>query len=70
MHEFDDVVILTLGTARPDKDEVGYKQNLWLLRILSKYSDKTNIITMHHRLISVPDIGSDRILVLDTGDVL
>jgi len=31
IYEFDDAVIMTLGTARPDRDEgeVGYGQNLW-----------------------------------------
>lgn len=72
IHEFDDVMIITLRTARPDRDEgeLGYRQNLWLSRILSKYSEKTKIIAMHHHLISVPDTGSDRIIVLDAGDVL
>lgn len=72
VNEFDDAVIITLGTARPDRDEgeVGYRQNLWLSRTLAKYTDKTKIIAMHHHLISVPDTGSDRIIVLDAGDVL
>ncbi|MFQ5970518.1 MAG: metallophosphoesterase family protein [Nitrososphaerales archaeon] len=70
--EFGDAVIVTLGTARPDRDEgeVGYRQNLWLFRMLSKYVNKTKIIAMHHHLISAPDTGSDRIIVLDAGDVL
>lgn len=72
VNEFDDAVIITLGTARPDRDEgeVGYRQNLWLARTLSKYTHKTKIIAMHHHMISVPDTGSDRIIVLDAGDVL
>lgn len=72
IHEFNDAVIITLGTARPDRDEgeVGYRQNLWLARTLSKYTNKTKIIAMHHHLISIPDTGSDRIIVLDAGDVL
>jgi 3',5'-cyclic AMP phosphodiesterase CpdA len=72
IHEFDDAVIVTLGTARPDRDEgeVGYRQNLWLLRTLSKYTNKTKIMAMHHHLISIPDTGSDKIIVLDAGDVL
>jgi len=72
IHEFDDAVIVTLGTARPDRDEgeVGYRQNLWLLRTLSKYTNKTRIMAMHHHLISIPDTGSDKIIVLDAGDVL
>src|SRR5574341_1092209 len=72
LYEFDDSVLVTLGTARPDRDEgeVGYRQNLWLFRTLSKYKNKTKIIAMHHHLISAPDTGSDRIIVLDAGDVL
>ncbi|MFQ5941462.1 MAG: metallophosphoesterase family protein [Nitrososphaerales archaeon] len=72
VNEFDDAVIITLGTARPDRDEgeVGYRQNLWLARTLPKYTHKTKIIAMHHHMISVPDTGSDRIIVLDAGDVL
>ena len=32
----DDVVVVTLGTARPDRDEgeVGYRQTLWLERTM------------------------------------
>ncbi len=72
LYEFDDCVIATLGTARPDRDEgeVGYRQNMWLLKTFSKYPKKTKIIAMHHHLISAPDTGSDRIVVLDAGDVL
>ncbi len=72
LYEFNDSVLVTLGTARPDRDEgeVGYRQNLWLYRTLSKYKNKTKIIAMHHHLISAPDTGSDRIIVLDAGDVL
>jgi 3',5'-cyclic AMP phosphodiesterase CpdA len=72
VNELGNAVVITLGTARPDRDEgeVGYRQNLWLARTLSKYTDKTKIIAMHHHLISVPDTGSDRIIVLDAGDVL
>ncbi|MEM2760799.1 MAG: metallophosphoesterase [Nitrososphaerales archaeon] len=72
LYEFDDAVIISLGTARPDRDEgeVGYRQNLWLSHTLAKYINKTKIIAMHHHLISIPDTGSDRIVVLDAGDVL
>lgn len=72
LHEFDDCVLATLGTARPDRDEgeVGYRQNIWLLRTLSRYRDRTKIVAMHHHLIAAPDTGSDRIIVLDAGDVL
>ncbi len=72
LYEFDDSVLVTLGTARPDRDEgeVGYRQNVWLLRTLSKYPNKTRIVAMHHHLIAAPDTGSDRIIVLDAGDVL
>jgi len=35
----EDIVLVTLGTARPDRDEgeVGYRQNLWLERTMKKY---------------------------------
>ena len=68
----DDVVLVTLGTARPDRDEgeVGYRQTLWLERTMKKYQDKTTILAMHHHLIGIPDTGSDRLTIIDAGDVL
>src|SRR5919109_2987067 len=57
IYEFDDAVILTLGTARPDRDEgeVGPRQNLWMENTLRKYGNDNNngkkkikIIAMHH----------------------
>jgi Icc protein len=78
IYEFDDTVILTLGTARPDRDEgeVGYRQNLWIENTLRKCNNNDNnkkkikIIAMHHHLISIPDTGTDKIIVLDAGDTL
>ena len=66
------VVLATLGTARPDRDEgeVGYRQNLWLERTMKKYPKKIKILAMHHHLIGVPDSGTDRVTVIDAGDVL
>ncbi len=68
----DDTILITLGTARPDRDEgeVGYRQNLWLERIMKKHAKKTKIVAMHHHLIGVPDTGTDRVTVIDAGDVL
>jgi len=68
----DDAVLVTLGTARPDRNEgeVGYRQTLWLERIMKKYEDKTTILAMHHHLIGIPDTGSERVTILDAGDVL
>jgi len=68
----DNVILVTLGTARPDRDEgeVGYRQNLWLERTMIKYKNKIKILAMHHHLIGVPDTGSDRVTVIDAGDVL
>src|SRR6267143_280479 len=46
VNELDDnTVLITLGTARPDRDEgeVGYRQNLWLERTLKKYEKKNKI---------------------------
>src|ERR671931_474583 len=79
IYEFDDAVVLTLGTARPDRDEgeVGYRQNLWMENTLSKYNDNDNneqkkikIIAMHHHLIAIPDTGTDKIIIIDAGDTL
>ena len=75
VYDFEDTVIITLATARPDKDEgeVGYRQNLWLEKILSneKYINKTTkVIAMHHHLIGIPDTGTDKIIIVDAGDVL
>jgi Icc protein len=71
-------VILTLGTARPDRDEgeVGYRQNLWIENTLRKYhnSDNNNSkiksVAMHHHLIGIPDTGTDKIIIVDAGDTL
>lgn len=68
----DDIVLVTLGTARPDRNEgeVGYRQTLWLERTMKKYENKVKILAMHHHLISIPDSGSERVTILDAGDVL
>ncbi len=68
----NDVVLVTVGTARPDRNngEVGYRQNLWLERTMKKYKDKVKIVAMHHHLIPIPDTGSDQLTVIDAGDVL
>ncbi len=68
----DDVIIMTLGTARPDRDEgeVGYRQNKWMFTTLSQYDGKTKIVAMHHHLIGIPDTGTDKIIILDAGDTL
>ena len=73
VNELDpDTVLVTLGTARPDRDEgeVGKRQNLWLQRTMKKYEKKTKILAMHHHLVGVPDTGTDRVTVIDSGDVL
>lgn len=72
VYEFDDAVILTLGTARPDRDEgeVGYRQNLWMEKTLAKYENKVKVVAMHHHLIGIPDTGTDKIIILDAGDTL
>ncbi len=67
-----DVVLVTVGTARPDRNEgeVGYRQNLWIERTMKKFKDKIKILAMHHHLVGIPDTGSDRLTVIDAGDVL
>lgn len=68
----ENVVLVTIGTARPDRNEgeVGYRQNLWLERTMKKYKDKVKIVAMHHHLVAIPDTGSDQLTVVDAGDVL
>lgn len=68
----NDIVVITIGTARPDRDEgeVGYRQNLWLERTMKKYENKVKILAMHHHLVGIPDTGSARVEVIDAGDVL
>jgi 3',5'-cyclic AMP phosphodiesterase CpdA len=73
IYEFDDVIILTVGTARPDRDEgeVGHRQNLWMEESLSKYENKIKIVAMHHHLIAIPDTGYANVVgILDAGDTL
>lgn len=68
----DGVVLATIGTARPDRNEgeVGYRQNLWLENTLRKYADRLILVAMHHHLVDVPDNGSGHQTVRDAGDVL
>jgi 3',5'-cyclic-AMP phosphodiesterase len=86
IYEFDDAVVITLGTARPDRDEgeVGYRQNLWMENSLGKYNDNDNntnkemnkknkkikTVAMHHHLIGIPDTDTDKIVIVDAGDTL
>ena len=67
-----DVVVVTIGTSRPDRNEgeVGYRQNLWLERTMKKYQNHVKILAMHHHLIGIPDTGADRLTIIDAGDVL
>ena len=49
VYEFEDIVVLILGTARPDRDEgeVGHRQNVWLEETLCRYaSKKVRIVAM------------------------
>lgn len=66
------VIFLAVSTARPDRDEgeVGHRQNVWLEESLKKNKDKTKIVVMHHHVVQVPDTGTDRITIVDAGDVL
>ncbi len=77
------IVVATVGTARPDRDEgeVGHGQNLWLYQSLKKYDDSyryynkdrqiKKIVAMHHHLISIPDTGYTNVVgISDAGDIL
>ncbi len=73
IHEYENLVILTLGTARPDRDEgeVGHRQNVWMETILNQQTEKTKIVVMHHHLIAIPDTGYANVVgILDAGDTL
>ena len=73
VNEFDNLIILVLGTARPDRDEgeVGHRQNVWMEEVLSKHRKKKKIVVMHHHLIAIPDTGYANVVgILDAGDTL
>lgn len=72
INELEDAVIISLGTARPDRDEgeVGHRQILWMEQKLGEYDNKKKIVAMHHHLIGIPDTGTDKIIILDAGDTL
>ena len=72
IRELGKVVFLSVGTARPDRDEgeVGHRQDVWLGESLKKYRNKVKIVVMHHHIVPVPDTGTDRITIVDAGDVL
>jgi 3',5'-cyclic AMP phosphodiesterase CpdA len=73
IHEYENLVILTLGTARPDRDEgeVGHRQNVWMENILNQHTEKTKIVVMHYHLIAIPDTGYANVVgILDAGDTL
>jgi 3',5'-cyclic-AMP phosphodiesterase len=74
VYDFSNVLVMTLGTSRPDRDEgeVGYRQLSWMqdtLQSIQRKKKKT-VIAMHHHLIGIPDTGTDKIIILDAGDVL
>ena len=70
----DNVVILTLDTALPDRDEgeVGDAQNVWINEILKTYDNNVmKIVAMHHHLIAIPDTRFTTLVgILDSGDAL
>src|SRR5918999_931596 len=73
IHEYENLVILTLGTARPDRDEgeVGHRQNVWMEDVLNRHDGKTKVVVMHHHLIAIPDTGYANVVgILDAGDTL
>ena len=72
IYEIGGAVIISLGTARPDRDEgeVGHRQILWMEQKLREYNEKKKIVAMHHHLIGIPDTGTDKIIILDAGDTL
>jgi 3',5'-cyclic-AMP phosphodiesterase len=83
VHEFRDgnIVIVTVNSVRPDKDEgqIGHRQILWLENTVGKFSEhlsdrktqRLKIVCMHHHLIAIPDTGyTDLVGISDAGDAL
>ncbi len=70
--EFDGAIIVYLSTARPDRDEgeVGYRQVQWFKKIMNKHKDKFKVVALHHHLVPIPDIGLEKNIVTDAGDVI
>lgn len=65
-------IFLSVGTASPycDEGEVGHRQDLWLGENLRRNRNKVKIVVMHHHVVSVPDTSTDRITIVDAGDML
>ncbi|HJU85681.1 MAG TPA: metallophosphoesterase, partial [Nitrososphaeraceae archaeon] len=71
VNEFDNLIILVLGTAGPDRDEgeVGHRQNIWMEEVLRKHKKKRKIVVIHHHLISIPDTGYANVIGARPGFV-
>jgi 3',5'-cyclic AMP phosphodiesterase CpdA len=67
-----DLLVLTLGTARPERNdgEAGHRQIVWLENVLRREKRRFKLVMMHHHLVPVPDTGPNTIPILDAGDVL
>jgi 3',5'-cyclic AMP phosphodiesterase CpdA len=37
---------------------------------MKRYPNRIKILAMHHHLVGIPDTGSDRLTVIDAGDIL
>lgn len=72
MLQNSNAIFLNVSTARPDRDEgeVGHRQDVWLGESLRNNKYKIKIVVMHHHVVPVPDTGTDRITIVDAGDVL
>lgn len=83
VQEFDNgnVIVVTVNTSRPDRDEgeIGNKQILWMEQTLSSYGgsedkgleQRIKIVGMHHHLIAIPDTGYTNVVgISDAGDAL
>jgi 3',5'-cyclic AMP phosphodiesterase CpdA len=71
--KFDDLLLLGLDTAEPDIDDghVGRDQLEWLEKQIKKNKkDRIPVIMLHHHLVSVPDTGRERNILVDAGEVL
>lgn len=69
--ELENFLMIGLDSSEPDIDygHIGREQLAWLENVLEG-QDKTPIVFLHHHLVSVPNTGRERNILIDACDVL
>ena len=68
-----DITIIGLDSSEPDihDGKIGFDQLEWLNDKLNRIKrDKFTIVTFHHHLLTIPQTGRERNILLDSGDTL